>query len=152
MQRDEIKIKQTEKQIQDSIRRYLEALRIPHTVTDASAVRLSNGSYRASDKVDPSWPDISGAIPASVSPLLEGRMLAIECKTKSGRLRPGRMVKRGFRRVYIPGQAEVLTDLRKAGAVAFVARSIDDVIEGLRRAEQIVRAGGDLVKEMPELK
>lgn len=143
--------KKEEKQIQHTISNYLSALRIPHTVTDASAIPMGDGSFRAS-KVDPGWPDVTGVIPRSVSPALTGRLLAIEVKTKTGKLLPGRLVKRGWRRVYVPGQAETLTDLRKAGAIALVARSIEDVMEGLRLAEQIVESGGDLVTGLPELK
>lgn len=144
-------MRKEEKQIQNSISHYLSALRIPHTVTDASVVKVADGSFRAG-KVASGWPDITGCLPPSVSPLLAGRLLAIEVKTKTGKLRPGRIVKRGFRREYVPGQAETLMALRKAGAVAFVARSIEDVIEGLRLAEQIVGSGGDLVTGLPELK
>ena len=141
-----------EKEIQKSISNYLWALKIIHTITDASAIPMGDGTYRASEKVDPAWPDLTGFIPRSVSPLLVGRGLLVEVKTKTGKLRPARLVKRGFRRVLIPSQADVLRDLRKAGVVAIVARSIDDVKDALRIAEQCVRDDIDFVVGLPELK
>ncbi len=139
-----------ENQIRKTISAYLTALGIPHTITEAAAARAQSGAY-ISGRVDPSWPDITGVIPRGVSPALEGRLLAIEIKTEDGKLNPARMVKRGFHWVAIPSQEDVLESLRRAGAVALVARSIEDLKEGLRAAEDAVRRGMGMDEGLPEL-
>ena len=145
------KYQQEENAIRKTISHYLDALKIPHTVTDAGVIKIGEGQYRPRG-VDPGWPDITGVIPCSVSPLLAGRLLAVEVKTKTGKLLPGRLVKRGWRQEWVKGQKEVLEDLRQAGAVAIVARSIEDVTAGLCVAEQAVRDGVDFLNGLPELK
>jgi hypothetical protein len=61
----------------------------------------------------PGSADILGVTP-------DGRFLAIECKTATGRV--------------TPMQAEFLEDIRRSNGVAFVARSVEDVIAKLEEA------------------
>lgn len=49
----------------------------------------------------------------------QGRLIAIECKSGRGRLRPA--------------QEAELSALRRAGAICIVARSLEDVVEALER-------------------
>jgi len=57
--------------------------------------------------------DILGFMP-------DGRFLAVECKASDGKLRPE--------------QELFLGRVRRAGGVAIVARSVDDLIAGLKEA------------------
>ena len=58
-------------------------------------------------------PDILGVLPG-------GRMVAVECKASDGKLRPE--------------QELFLERLRAAGALCIVARSVDDLVQGLEAA------------------
>jgi len=99
----------SEAQIQNAIIAYLRAQRIPHTITEAK--RSYNERGRLVRRIAPGWPDITGCV-------LGGVLLAIECKSAKGRLRPD--------------QARTLHALYQAGALVVIARSVDCVIEALK--------------------
>ena len=63
------------------------------------------------------WPGCSDLI----GMMKDGRLLAVECKAKKGRLRPE--------------QAEFLSLVRRFGGVAFVAHDCRDVVSGLGNIE-----------------
>lgn len=86
--------------------------KIEHTVTDASRTWGIDGRVRKSKfAVAKDWPDITGCMP-------DGRFLAIETKTKRGRLSVG--------------QADLLARLRRCGAVVIVPRSLEDAAQALK--------------------
>jgi len=58
--------------------------------------------------------DIIGLLPG-------GRFLAVECKTEKGKLSDK--------------QYEFLTSVKEMGGLAFVARSVDDLMEGLKKRD-----------------
>lgn len=60
----------------------------------------------------------SKGVPDILGVLKGGKMLAIEVKKKGGKLSPE--------------QADYLDKIKSLGGVAFVAMSVDDVIEGLK--------------------
>lgn len=99
----------TEAQIQAAIHDYLNAQRIPHSITEAK--RSYNERGQLVRRIAPGWPDITGCARG-------GKLLAIECKSTKGRLRPD--------------QARTLYNLIQAGALVVVARSVDCVVEILR--------------------
>lgn len=91
-----------EKEVQTEILQFLDSFGIPYSVTDASTNwRIHRRSMKRS------WPDIT----AVLSP--GGRCLCIEVKTEDGG--------------YQPGQEDMLTRLKAAGALAITARSVEDV-------------------------
>lgn len=99
----------TEAQIQDAITSYLRAQRIPHSITESK--RSFNEYGQLVRRIAPGWPDITGCARGGI-------MLAIECKSAKGRLRPE--------------QARTLHALYQAGALVVIARSVDDVISVLQ--------------------
>lgn len=100
----------SESDIQKGVRDLLALCKVPHSVTDASRAFGPDGKARRS-KVDEGWPDISGVLPPS------GRALFIETKSRAGRLSPG--------------QRKKIAELRSAGALVFVPRSVEDLARGL---------------------
>jgi len=92
-----------EADIQRAILAYLRLLGAWVVRVNGGAVKVDKRFIRFTDTLG--CPDILGVI--------GGRMLGIECKRHGGRLRPA--------------QAECLDAIRKAGGVAFVATSIDEV-------------------------
>jgi hypothetical protein len=115
----------TEKQIQAQIMQYLDACGIVNWkifTTGIPDVKSKVGFRKNPSK---GISDIQGVIP----PL--GRHLAIEVKTKVG--------------VVSPEQTAHIERVLKCGGVAFVARSLDDVIEGLRFFNVMDRTGSHAV-------
>jgi hypothetical protein len=96
-----------EGEIQSEIMRYLDELGVFHWRNNAGAVK-SHGRMIRFGVVGGS--DILGV-------LSDGRALAIEVKTASGKV--------------TPAQESFLSRVRECGGVAFVARSVDDVIRNL---------------------
>jgi hypothetical protein len=95
----------SEADIQVAIVAELRARGIPHSVTNAA---LSyNGKGQIVRRIDPGWPDITAC--------WHGLLLAIECKSARGKLRPE--------------QAQTLHRLHLDGALIVVARSVEDVLE-----------------------
>lgn len=126
----------TEAQIQDAIVGYLRAQKIPHTTTEAK--RSYNERGQLVRRIAPGWPDITGCA-------CGGILLAVECKSAKGRLRPE--------------QARTLYALYQAGALVCVARSVDCVIETLRTwssrqqdIEEICRYKDKIEKRRPYVK
>lgn len=105
----------TEAQIQAAIHDYLNAQRIPHSITDAT--QSFNHKGQRVKRVSCGWPDVTACLPTT------GRMFAIECKSAKKYLRPD--------------QARTLYALFMAGATVCVARSVDDVIETLQSGQRI---------------
>jgi hypothetical protein len=99
------KRKHREAEIQRTICQYLSLRNIPHTRTDASRCWARDGKVMRG-KVTKGWPDITAVLPG-------GKALFIEVKTKYGPVSPVQEV--------------VIQRLRKQGAIAFVARCVDDV-------------------------
>jgi hypothetical protein len=99
--------------IQKACTDLLTLIGFPWGVTDASRVWAKDGTVRRS-KVTRSFPDVS-----SVMALREmfGRALYLETKTATG----------GFQ----PGQREKHEELRAAGAVVIVPRSLSDLAREL---------------------
>lgn len=108
-----------EADIQKAICDLLDYMRVPNSPTDAARVWSKSGEVRRS-KVKPGWPDISATL--SFGPQ-RGRSLYIETKSARG----------GFQ----PGQKETHAELRRAGALVLVPRSLPDF------ARQMIRAGVD---------
>lgn len=106
----------SESDIQKTITDYLTLLRIPFSVTDASRAFGHDGQPRKS-KVAKDWPDVTGVLPP------DGRMLAIECKTRKGKLSKG--------------QKEMLEKLEAAGALVIVPRCFEDVEQALKASGAI---------------
>lgn len=101
-----------ERDLQAGICELLGWCKIDYTVTDASRTWGMNGEPRKSKfSVTKDWPDVTGCMP-------DGRFLAIETKTKGGRL--------------TVGQSVLLARMRKAGAVVIVPRSIEDAARALK--------------------
>ena len=98
----------TEAQIQRTITDWLALAGIPFTVTDAAHVTI-NGVTKGRAKIRRGWPDITACLPP------DGTLLAIECKSARGRLRPE--------------QVETIAQLEDAGALTVVARSLEDVTD-----------------------
>lgn len=91
-----------EKQITQQIRQFLNMKRIFHW-----KVRQGLGCV-------PGVPDIIGVMPKT------GQLLAIEVKTEKGK-----MDKKG-------NQERFINNLQKDGAICFIARSVQDVIDNLK--------------------
>lgn len=93
---------------------YLDAVRVFAWRNSTGAVKYGQGPaarFVRFGKIGAS--DIIGALP-------DGRFLAVECKTARGRLSPE--------------QIAFLGQVKRAGGVAIVARSVDDLIIGLESA------------------
>ncbi len=97
----------SEAQIQSAITDWLTLAGIPFTVTDAAHVTI-NGVTRGRAKIRRGWPDVTACLPP------DGTLLAIECKSAKGKLRPE--------------QVETIAQLQDAGALTVVARSLEDVV------------------------
>lgn len=104
----------THRQIQDAVEQYLSVQGIRFSSTDAAEAFNRRGQRIR--RVTPGWPDIS----ACLAP--EGLFFPIEVKTADDTLRPS--------------QAECLHSLYLSGALVYIARSVDDVIE-TRRTRRI---------------
>jgi len=110
-------IKATEAQIQDAILRYLA---VERRVLWAARMNSGKGKLLRPDGTQ-TWisfgftgcPDIMGQ-------LRDGRYLAIECKRSGGRVRPE--------------QRQHITQAADHGAVAIIARSLEDVQQALDAA------------------
>lgn len=103
------RLEATEKEIQHGILDYLRMKGIFVWRNNTGAFKVGDRFIRTGMK---GLPDILGVLQG-------GKLLAIEVKRESGRVSPE--------------QEEVLLRLKNAGAVAFVARSLDDVISNLLR-------------------
>lgn len=124
-----IKAKILEASVQKVIADYLNARRIPHSVTNAEESYDRNGNRRK--RVETGWPDITGCHPAT------GKLLAIECKRGAG----GRLS---------TGQAVYLDWLWQSGALVVVARSLDEVIEALRTGKTSAETRAEIVRSLPK--
>ena len=102
----------TEAQIQRTITDWLTLAGIPFTVTDAAHVTI-NGVTKGRAKIRRGWPDVTACLPP------DGTLLAIECKSVRGRLRPE--------------QVETIAQLEDAGALTVVARSLEDVVNAIEQ-------------------
>lgn len=103
----------TEKDTQRAILQYLRLL-------GAFAFRVNTGATKIGDRFI-RFNDVVGC--PDILCCLGGRFVGVEVKRKGGRLRPE--------------QAACMDSIRKAGGLAFVARSVDDVVAALR-AEGLV--------------
>lgn len=103
----------TEAQIQRAILQYLRLLGAFAVRVNTDATKIGDRFIRFNDAVG--CPDILVC--------LGGRFVGVEVKRKGGRLRPE--------------QAACMDSIRKAGGLAFVARSVDDVHAALT-AEELV--------------
>lgn len=96
----------------------LKALR--HHPAVAWAERQNTGAAKVGERfIRFGWRGCSDVI----GQLKDGRLLAVECKAKAGRLRPE--------------QAEFLSLVRRFGGVGIVARNARDVIDGLKNAKEL---------------
>lgn len=95
----------SEAEIQATICQWLDLMKLPYSVTDASIVIAKDGKPRR--KVKTGWPDITSCIPG-------GRLWAIECKTLKGNLRDS--------------QIAILKQLAEIGALVTIARCLEDVM------------------------
>lgn len=105
-----MKLNATEAETQRAITDWLTLAGIPFTVTDAAHVTI-NGVTRGRAKIRRGWPDVTACLPP------DGTLLAIECKSVRGRLRPE--------------QVETIAQLQDAGALTVVARSLEDVTDAV---------------------
>ena len=106
----------SEAQIQRLITDYLTLRGVVFSVTDAARIWDRHGRVRRG-KVATGWPDITCCVKGKNG--CEGRFVAFEVKSKTGRLRPE--------------QKACHEALRAAGGVVEVVRSLDEVIETLER-------------------
>ena len=88
--------------------------------TGAVCLKNPNGRERFVRYGKPGSSDILGILP-------DGRMLAIECKTKTGRLSDK--------------QRDFIEDIRSRHGVAFIARSVEDVELALADARDAATKG-----------
>lgn len=116
----------TEREIKRQIMHYLNACGIENWQIFTTGIPDFSrpGKFRTNPSKGIS--DIQGVIPPT------GRHLAIEVKTKSG--------------IVSNEQTAHIERVLKSGGVAFVARSIDDVIEGLRSFNVMDRTSSNTVK------
>lgn len=106
----------SEKAVQAAILRYLQIC--PYV---AWSYRQNSGKFKVQDKHGTRWveagftgcPDIMGM-------LKDGRFLGVECKSSSGR---ASQEQKNFGEL-----------VQQHGGVFIIARSVDDVVEGLRKA------------------
>ena len=103
--------KATHREIQSAVEDYLAVQRMPAASTDATEAFNRNGQRIR--RVTPDWPDVTACLPP------DGVLLAVEVKAGKDKLRPG--------------QARTLHSLYMAGALVCVARSVDDLIETLKK-------------------
>ena len=103
----------SEADLQAGICQFLRSRHIPFSITDASRSFGPDGAPRRS-KVRPGWPDLTAVMPFT------GRALLIEVKAPEGRLRPV--------------QAQMIEELKAAGALVVVARSTREVEQALEQA------------------
>lgn len=89
----------------------LELLGIPHWRANTGAAKLGDRYVRFGEK---GQPDILGILPPN------GRLLCVECKSATGRLRES--------------QSAWLERAGAAGALCVVARSVDVLMDALRKA------------------
>ena len=106
-----MKREKSESEIVRDICEYLKELKIPHSVTNASA-NMGGWKRQRGFKTTKGWPDIVGVIP------IDGKFLAIEVKTKDGKVS---LEQAGFLQV-----------LKESKACVIVARSVRDVSEAIR--------------------
>ena len=90
---------------------YLTRIGIFHWRNSTGAVRIGPGRFMRFGKVGSS--DILGCLPS-------GRFLAVECKSKNGRL--------------LPEQKQFLDDITHLGGLAVVAHSFQELDTALREA------------------
>jgi hypothetical protein len=98
-----------ESDIQRGIVEYLRLRGVPCCVTDAGLI-VSEGEIAGRQVLTDGWPDV-------IAVLAGGRMLAIETKSRGGKLRPA--------------QVKVLGGLVAAGAAVMVPRSVSEFIDCL---------------------
>jgi len=101
----EFRARSPEWSIQSSIVGLLKVIGLPHSVTDASLVFDDKGKVFGRGVLTDGWPDISAVIG-------KGRFLGIETKSASGALRPA--------------QIKCHAELRNAGALVIVPRSVEE--------------------------
>ena len=102
-----------ERAVQKAVLRWLRANGCLVTVTDAGA------AYRAGafsgDAVPAGWPDVTGLLPG-------GRFIGVECKAPKGR--------------QSPAQKTMEQEIRNRNGIYIVARSIEDVQNGIANADR----------------
>lgn len=106
-----------EKDVQKAICLYLKTKGIVYSKTDASRSFSKDGFPRKS-KVTPDWPDLTAVIPMYFEDNGQKRTVGVAFFIEVKRLK-GSAVREG--------QKERLTQLRATGAVAIVARCVEDV-------------------------
>ena len=105
-----MKVKTPESYVQSACLEYLAVRGIFAWRNNSGAIKGPSGHLVRFGQ--PGSPDILG--------IIKGRALCIECKASDGRLRPD--------------QRLWLEQAREAGAIVIVARSVEDVIAGLKEA------------------
>ncbi|HXG65021.1 MAG TPA: VRR-NUC domain-containing protein [Blastocatellia bacterium] len=111
MRAAEFQKQSSEATIQAAICELLTLKRIPFSVTDSSRVIGPDGRLRRRKVSAAGWPDITACLPG-------GRLLAIEVKSASGRLRIS--------------QRAVLERLQQQGALVVIARDVSDVASAIK--------------------
>lgn len=99
-----------EKDLRVAVDQLLTICRIPHSVTDAALV-VENGKVKGRAVWTPGFPDIVSCLPP------EGKFFAFELKIRDGKLRPE--------------QIALHAEIRAAGGVVVVPRSLNEVAQGL---------------------
>lgn len=107
----EFRNRASERSIQSGIVALLKLVGLPHSVTDASLIFDDKGKVSGRAVETDGWPDVTVSLPPA------GRMLGIETKSKGGTLRPS--------------QIKCHAELRDAGALVIVPRSIEEVAAAL---------------------
>jgi hypothetical protein len=107
----EFRARASERSIQSAIVALLRLVGLPHSVTDASLVFDDKGKVIGRAVETDGWPDVTVSLPPA------GRLLGIETKSKSGKLRPSQIACHAW--------------LRSSGAVVIVPRSVEEVAAAL---------------------
>jgi hypothetical protein len=110
-------VRRPEDGIKQAIFEWLSVAGLPCAITDASRVWGPDGEVRPS-KVTEGWSDVTAVG-------LDGRAVLIEVKTEDGDLRAG--------------QRDTLERAHTYGAIAIVARSLEDVVERLEHEYRMYR-------------
>jgi hypothetical protein len=99
-----------EDDLRDAVVQWLTVKGIVCSVTD-SALVMTDGEAIGRATMQPGWPDITACLAPT------GRLVAIELKSRGGRLRPA--------------QISTLEKMRAAGALVLVVKDLREVIEAI---------------------
>jgi len=107
------KRRKPERAVQKACLTWLRAQGALVAVTDAGAAYRAGAFF--GDAIPRGWPDLTGLLP-------DGRFLGVECKAKRGRQSPAQKV--------------MEREIRKRNGIYVLARSVEDVRNGIEDADR----------------